>query len=859
MRRAIILFLTLCIPPYSWGDDQSPIDDLRATITAAENSTTPEATVSPQLLSLQDEPIVQKKRRTRHAKKVPTINFSYNNEPLVSVINDICSRKNINLYVPQNNILQQTRITVHKEEPVTLDEAWELLHALLQIAGFALIARETFYTITETKLIMKEPLPLFAGVAPEDLPATDERIRYIYSFKNISVNSSSESQKENMQSLIQSMLLIDGEKSGAVLFDATTNSVVLTSSSNSIKAVAQVIAELDQVGYREVIEIISLRHTEGELVAKLLTDIIKETGGSEAIKYPFMPTQKDSAGERKQYFSKTTRVVPLKRNNALIVFGKAQAVERIKNFVNTYIDKPLDTTGKNIVHIRNIKYMDAKKLEQVLNELIKGGGESGGFTQSEGTSEEFGSVIILGETSENIAEDSRAERNINEEDPSFANFEKSFGGDLKQASNDIRAAGGNRLIVVARDKDWIRIERLIESLDQQQPQIALEVLIVDIEADDSRLLGSQIRNWLNECLPGNVQFQAANLQPPWLEFNPSDQVLANPGVASNLLSDQKYSNEFACTAGDTGCPNVETNIAQLSEAGSTVLTIKDLSGNANSGISYVLQVLNKYTNFQIISKPFLVTANNHPAGTKVSQTQIVAGNYAPENGTAIIKTQNLEAAISVNILPRISVGNTINLTVRINVNDFLLQGGLVTQTINKRMLHTNANVLDGDVLSLGGLTRYQEIETQTATPLLDKIPLIGWLFKKRDVRKVKTNLMIFVEPVILTPRIKPDMNDFTATKIHLAKAQTLKASEFTETNRDPIDRAFFTYSAASSTTIDPQTLRGNLIDDFAANNVISEEVYRNQLQEEEFIQKQKAGEIQRRARLMKSPVKAPQS
>ena len=43
-------------------------------------------------------------------------------------------------------------------------------------------------------------------------------------------------------------------------------------------------------------------------------------------------------------------------------------------------------------------------------------------------------------------------------------------------------------------KDWIRIKTLIEELDKPQLQVAIEVLIVDLNLSRNKSLGSQIRN-----------------------------------------------------------------------------------------------------------------------------------------------------------------------------------------------------------------------------------------------------------------------------------------------------------------------------------------------------------------------------
>ena len=57
---------------------------------------------------------------------------------------------------------------------------------------------------------------------------------------------------------------------------------------------------------------------------------------------------------------------------------------------------------------------------------------------------------------------------------------------------------------------------------------------------------------------------------------------------------------------------------------------------------------------------------------------------------------------------------------------------------------------------IGGLIDDQITDTQNRIPVLSDIPLLGALFRSRDITKTKTNLMIFIHPVILRTREEGD-------------------------------------------------------------------------------------------------------
>ena len=52
--------------------------------------------------------------------------------------------------------------------------------------------------------------------------------------------------------------------------------------------------------------------------------------------------------------------------------------------------------------------------------------------------------------------------------------------------------GGNRLIVAALNDDWVKLRDLIETLDKPQPQVILEVLVLDILGTKQHIVAGYI-------------------------------------------------------------------------------------------------------------------------------------------------------------------------------------------------------------------------------------------------------------------------------------------------------------------------------------------------------------------------------
>jgi general secretion pathway protein D len=72
--------------------------------------------------------------------------------------------------------------------------------------------------------------------------------------------------------------------------------------------------------------------------------------------------------------------------------------------------------------------------------------------------------------------------------------------------------------------------------------------------------------------------------------------------------------------------------------------------------------------------------------------------------------------------------------------------GLIT---NKRSIESNVLVEDGAVVVLGGLLQDEYVENEQKVPGVSDVPLFGNLFKNQSRDRKKTNLMIFLRPMVV--------------------------------------------------------------------------------------------------------------
>lgn len=700
--------------------------------------------------------------------------FKFKDEPLLDVVNYVANAAGKNIVLPTDQDALNLKTTFQFPEKISVEQAYNKTLTMLKITGYSIVPQNDFYYIVKNDPnLFKNPFPLYVNTNPEDLPNTDEMIRYMYYFANIQVPSGGNNSFGGAagSNALQMFLKDTLPATATVMYENSVNGMVIIDYARNIKAIMEVVIELDAHGFTDMIEIVPLKYTNATTIATLFKTLISQSADSSSqsggnFGFPSAPIQAPASSA--QYFAQTTRIVPDVRTNSLIIMGKKNALKRVREFLQKYIDVPLDE-GESILHIYPLQYLNAQSFTPILQQIISssggsssvGGGMYGGSTgQSSGTANNsagkqyFKGVIIAPEV---------ATSSNNTNTNAFTNASGPSGA-ANATPPQPPQQGGNRLIIAATREDWVRLKKLISDLDRPQPQVAIEVLIVDLTLTGAKALGSQVRN-KEGMFPNGVNAQNSTLGP--IQFGgPTISSTAFDALMANLLQ-----------LDSSGQSNIASNMSQ----GSFVLSVED---NATTGIAWILQALNSYNNAKILSHPFCVTLNNQPTVFTDQATRLLPGAATVKKGATFAPITPTPAALSVSITPMINGENFINLGININISEF----SDLNSQIN-RIIQTNANVKNGQVLVLGGLTKTVTNTTTMGTPGFDQIPIVGWLFKKKTKGVIKSNLAVFLCPCILEStngRIDP----FTSNKF-LSAHGAVNTNNNLSNLKDPITRWFF--------------------------------------------------------------------
>ena len=285
----------------------------------------------------------------------------------------------------------------------------------------------------------------------------------------------------------------------------------------------------------------------------------------------------------------------------------------------------------------------------------------------------------------------------------------------------------NALVINASPNVLRSLRTVVSQLDIRRAQVLIEAILAEVSYTKQSQLGVQ---WAFDGSDGGTKNGAVGLLNLSAIGAPLTGLLADPPVISDGLN--------------VGLGSYSNGTPQLA------VLVSALAGD---------------TNTNVLATPTLVTMDNEEAKITVGQNvPILTGQYAntgggttPTNPFQTVERQDI--GLILTLKPQINEGNSVKLEIDQEISIPVPGTEGVNLVTNKRQIVTNVLVNDGQILVLGGLIQDDLREREQKVPGLGDLPVLGWLFKYQGVEKVKTNLMIFIHPVIL----KDDMTQIRYT------------------------------------------------------------------------------------------------
>ncbi len=383
---------------------------------------------------------------------------------------------------------------------------------------------------------------------------------------------------------------------------------------------------------------------------------------------------------------------PISQDTVSLDFVEADIAEVIRFFaLKTEMNLVLaaDVKGEVTIHLHNVPFDEALKTVLEQKGLI-------GIQHSENV------IKILDKTKMPTYRKTFSLQNVN-----AAEFKGTIDKALTEEEKKYTTVGvadvTNALIITSTAEGIEKLSKLIEELDVKKPQIRIAARIMEVDITKGVDLG--------------IDWTVTKT------FAGSDQI------------------------GDTTVTgNVEDMASPFSFGTPATLNIATIMSGADLDIT--LKALAKKIEAKTLSNPTLVVETNRPAHIHVGDSIPYKETLVTAAG-ATETTKQLEIGTTLDVTPAVSpTGKEISLDVSVAVKDFVGFTDAGPQTTD-RLATTKVTIREGQTVVVGGLVSETEKGTAYQVPILGDIPILGYLFKRKETQKRTLELLIFLTPHVM--------------------------------------------------------------------------------------------------------------
>lgn len=451
-------------------------------------------------------------------------------------------------------------------------------------------------------------------------------------------------------------------------------------------------------------EIIRLRYSTAEDLAKTINELFKSRSKSQS-------EQSDIS------------IVAEPRSNALVITGaRPEQISNLKALI-ARLDIPDDVANER-TEVLYLRYLPAETFAPIISGLI-----DSYLTEEQKDDPKRGQSTTNSSTSSDSTRQTPSlSGQFNLQDPlsnygSRGSSSSSSGASSGYSSNAPRSgsigshvqweASTNSVIITAPAAIIRRVRKVVNQLDIRRPQVLIEAVVAEVKVDRLHEIGVEWANF------GGTQFHTRFPSSLGLSGIGQDRQFSAGGTADSIGS------------------GLSLGVFKMGD------------------LRYLLRALATDQDSNVLATPNLVTLDNEPAlikvGRKVSFTIGTIDNN-PTGGNPFSSFDRQDVGLMLSVKPTITPEGSIRLNITQELSNVLEgtqrnSGG--NPDTSERFIQTTVIADNDQILVLGGLLQKDWEKTVNKLPILGSIPVVGHLFSNHYKKLRKTNLMIFLHPVIM--------------------------------------------------------------------------------------------------------------
>jgi general secretion pathway protein D len=664
------------------------------------------------------------------------------------------------------------RVTIISPSRITVDEAYRVFEAVLDVKGFTTVPVGAALKIIPARDAKQTGIPVTGPDRPLDGRAAGYVTR-LFPLKNIAA--------QDLVPVLTPLVSRDG----SLLASQTTNTLIITDSTDNLERLNAIISQLDVAGFQDRYEVIPLQYASARDLAGVLTQLVQPRQGPGRV--PTGRPGQPGVQPAQPGIVENARIIPDERTNSLIVQASAQDIEPLKQLI-AQLDREVPRSAGRI-NVIYLQHADAEEVAKVLAQLSPaqsqavqaarpGGGVPPRTPGAAPAPPVTGGVLPGGPVGAPPATQAA---------PTGPAVAAELEGGIKVTADKAT----NSLIVTAAPADFEAIRTVVRQLDIRRPQVFVEALILEVSLNRTKELGVQ-------------GFGAGAI-----------------GDTSIIGGTNTGANPFAAGTGGLISPLAPFNASTTAGGGvfgEPVTITNPLTGDPITfpSFSALIRFLNTVTDVNVLSAPHLLTTNNKEAEIVVAQNiPFITGQTSTITDPNAVQTSidRRDVGITLRLTPTINEGDLVRLEIFQEISAVApspegLDPEEVGVTTTKRSAKTSVLVKDEATVVIGGLIRDDATRTENKIPLLGDIPILGYLFKTTSRRLEKTNLLIFLTPhIVRSPEEIAEITRRREEQFRQWKARyNVKDTDESGWIFDPVERS----------------RRGGIRDGFAVNEPVPE-------------------------------------
>jgi len=512
------------------------------------------------------------------------------------------------------------------------------------------------------------------------------------------------------------------------------NSLVITDYADNLQRLARIVAAMD-VSNASDVEVIPLRNAIAADMAPLVARLID--GGSAPAATP---------GQADTSF-KTTLIAEPRSNSLILRAANPARVAQVRALVDRLDQPPVpgSSAASGNIHVVYLKNADATKLATTLRAAMAamgtgsatgagGGGSPAAAAPSTGLSGggSSGNMLSTGSGLSGSGSNSGLGSGSSAMGTSATNNNQPSTGGQIQADPTT-----NSLIITAPEPLYRQLRAVIDKLDGRRAQVLVESLIVEVAANKVAQFGIQWQGILGKQGDGTVGVIGTN----------------SGAAGSNIIG-------LTAALASGSATSIATAATGLG-AGMNVALAPRINGQYYLGA--LANFLQNSGDANVLSTPNLMTLDNEEARILIGDNvPFVTGSYANTGNNGTVNPFNTverkDVGLMLKVRPQIGENGTVKMAIyqEISKIDRSTLSNATGPTTSKRAVESNVVVDDGSIIVIGGLLEDTYSQGEDKVPLMGDLPVVGNLFKSENRSRRKTNLMIFLRPIVVRDNATSD-------------------------------------------------------------------------------------------------------